>query len=215
MEPALDTLNRLLASGPALHADDWSLADEALAVVLARIGDSPVTVAECGSGRSTIVIARRLAELGAGRVDSLEHDPAWAQATRAALAAEGLDAVATVHLAPLEPHRLAGERGAWYSAAIAAKLPDSIELLLIDGPPAGEPELERSRHPALAELGPRLAAGAAIVVDDATRAGETAAIASWQRDFGLDFRRDEASATATAIWPVYVAQPRTKPIDGE
>jgi predicted O-methyltransferase YrrM len=195
-----DRLADLLAAGPELHSDDWSLSDSALALVVDAIEARPAAVVECGSGRSTIVIARLLREVG-GTVHSLEHDPAWAESTRAQLAQEGL-VNAEVITAPLEPHPLAGEAGGWYSRAAIARLPTAIGVLLIDGPPAGEPELQRNRHPALAELGVLLEPGATVILDDAGRSGETAAIELWRSEFGLPFQRDPRSGTATAMWPL-------------
>ena len=165
-------LTRLLASGPPLEATDWSLDDGALEVVLAELEGRRVVV-ECGCGRSTVVIARALRELGDGEVHSLEHNPAWAQLCRAQLAAEGLMGIASVIEAPLGPHPLAQPGCGWYAEWAIRQLPDSgIELLLVDGPPAGDQDIERSRYPALPALAERLAEGAVVVLDDAVRAGE-------------------------------------------
>lgn len=183
-----------------IESNDWTLSDDALAVLLDGIATGARTIVECGSGRSTILIARRLAELGEGGVHSLEHDPNWANSTRSHLEQEGLRR-AHVIIAPLEPHPLAGPAG-WYRLAAVADLPPAIDLLLIDGPPAGEPGLQRSRHPALAELGGLLAPGATIVVDDAWRPGETDALDLWTRTYGLRFELDTRSGTAVAKWPL-------------
>jgi predicted O-methyltransferase YrrM len=200
--PPADTLERLQAAGPPLQTDAWSLSDGAIRRVLAGIGAGARKVVECGSGRSTVIVARRLRELAEGNIHSLEHDPAWADATRAQLATEGLDR-ASVITAPLEPHPLTGGVG-WYAAQAVRALPTEIDLLLIDGPPAGEPELRRSRHPALRELGPHLRAGATIILDDAIRPGERDAVAMWEAEYPLRFKLDARSGTATAQWQVYV-----------
>ncbi len=196
------TLTRLETSGPALATDDWSLGDAALELVLAELEAGRRTMVECGSGRSTVICARLLAELGDGTIHSLEHDPAWAAQSRELLAAERLAERATVIEAPLAPHPLAGA-GGWYEREALGALPNAIDLLLVDGPPAGDPGLERSRHPALAELGPRLAPGATILLDDARRAGEAAALERWASDFELEFELDRGSGTARAQWPLY------------
>jgi predicted O-methyltransferase YrrM len=190
----------LLAAGPPLASDDWSLADEVLEVAVAAVDRGARTIVECGSGRSTVVLARQLADVGAGRVHSLEHDSAWAQRTAALLADEGLKR-AEVIPAPLEAHQLAGGAG-WYALSALARLPRSIDLLLIDGPPAGDAELHRSRHPALAEIGPRLAPGATVVLDDAQRPGEKEAIDLWSREYGLRFVQRPGARLATTRWPV-------------
>ena len=118
--------------------------------MLAELDAGRRRVVECGSGLSTIVIARRLRELGGGSVHSLEHDPAWAAEGRSRLAGEGLGDLAEVIEAPLAPHPAAAPGCLWYDRAALAALPAAgVELLLVDGPPAGEPEIERSRYPAL------------------------------------------------------------------
>jgi len=198
-----DTLARLQAAGPPIPTDAWSLGDEPLRAVLAAVDAGARTVAECGSGRSTVFLARRLRELGEGSVHSLEHDAGWAERTRGWLATEGLQR-AKVITAPLVAHPLAGPGPGWYDRDALAELPAGIDLLLIDGPPANDPGLQASRHPALAELGPKLAPRATIILDDASRSGETEAIALWSREFGLDFVLAAESRFATGEWPLYV-----------
>jgi predicted O-methyltransferase YrrM len=198
-EPPTDTLTRLQAAGPAVETNAWSLGDEPLRRVLLAIDEGARTIVECGSGRSTVLIARRLAELGEGSVHSLEHDAGWADRTRELLAAEAV-ARAEVITAPLE--------NGWYARSAVRLLPNSVDLLLIDGPPAGEPELRRSRHPTLDELGDRLRPGALIVLDDARRVGEAEAMELWHGRFSLEFERRPADDFATAQWPLYVPNSR-------
>ncbi len=184
----MQSLARLLAAGPALPTDAWSLGDAELARVIAELGDEPRVVVECGSGRSTVLLARRLRELGGGSVHSLEHDPAWAQLTRMRLAAEDLTAIATVIEAPLGYHPLAPEGCRWYASWALGELPGEIDLLLVDGPPAGEPAIERGRYPALPALAERLAPGAdASPWTTAHRAGERWVLDRWRAE-GLAHR---------------------------
>jgi hypothetical protein len=193
-------LERLLAAGPPLAADGWwALSPPALAFVAGEVGRGRRRLIECGSGLSTIVLARELARGGDGRLWSLEHDPEWARRTRERLAAEGLGHWATVIEAPLAEHPLAPPGCRWYDRRTLAELPDGgVELLLVDGPPAGAPGEERSRYPALPELAPRLAAGALVVLDDAGRPGETWAVDRWEDELAVTFdRRDEGIAVGT------------------
>ena len=194
-------LNRLLASGPPLQATDWSLDDGALETVLAELERGPRRIVECGCGRSSVVVARALRKLGGGSLHSLEHDPAWAQLCRAQLAAEGLTEIATVIEAPLQDHPLCRPGCLWYAGWAVAQLPDSgVELLLVDGPPAGEPAIGRSRYPALPGLAERLTAGAVVVLDDAGRVGERWVIDRWEDEFGMSFDRREAEGVAVGVY---------------
>jgi SAM-dependent methyltransferase len=190
-------LARLLAAGPALESDAWSLDEPGLELILDQLDAGRVQVVECGSGRSTIVIARRLRELGRGRVDSLEHDPHWARLTARRIAAEGLGDRATVIEAPLSEHPAAAPGCLWYEAAALERLPAAgVELLVVDGPPAGEPRFERSRYPALPALADRLAPGAVVVLDDAGRPGERWVLERWEAEHGLRFDRREKDGVA-------------------
>jgi predicted O-methyltransferase YrrM len=180
-------LDRLLAAGPPLELDDWSLTPAALELVLARIGPDCERIVECGSGVSTIVIARLLAARGHGRVQALEHDPRWAYQTRRRIEAEGLAERGAVVEAPLRPHPLAEPGCEWYDPDALERLPSRIDLLLVDGPPAGAPGIERARYPAVPALASRLRPGATVVLDDAERPGERWILDRWQRRGDVSF----------------------------
>jgi predicted O-methyltransferase YrrM len=156
----------------------WALRPEALGLVRDLMRAGRTSVIECGSGLSTVTIARALRAANRGHVHALEHLPEFAATTRAALADEGLDGFATVLDAPLVD--------GWYDRAALARVPESgVELLLVDGPPANEREIERSRYPALPALAGRLGRGAAIVLDDADRDGERWVVERWLAEFPL------------------------------
>ena len=137
-------------------------------------------VVECGSGNSTVFIARLFAQHEIdGHVESVDHDHGWATLTSAALARERLQRFATVTHAPLVD--------GWYDRE---RLPacEEIDLLVIDGPPAYDRGLELAREPALDAFWDRLAPGASIILDDAGRPSERNLIADWQRRRGIEFR---------------------------
>ena len=176
---ALEVLRPLLDAGGYLPWSEWALRPAALAAVCNEIvlADRREVV-ELGSGVSTVVLGRLLGQR-AGRLSSVEHEPAWAGVVRGLLEADGLgDAVRLIE-APLEPHPLALDGAHWYSEAGLAALPDDIDLLLVDGPPGNEAGIERSRHPALPVLGERLGRGAMVVLDDAERPGEQGVLENW------------------------------------
>lgn len=152
---------------------------------------APRQLVECGAGVSTVVLARLLRERGTGLLTALEHDPVWAGRVRDQLRREGLTDVAQVVLAPLE-----GEPEPWYAEAGVARLPEEIDLLIVDGPPADRPELAAARHPVLGRLEPRLAPGALVILDDIVRAGEQGVLARWERETTWRFDRLEDEAIA-------------------
>lgn len=169
----------------------------------------PHMVVECGSGLSTVVIARCLQINGAGHVYSMEHMEKFAELTRRELARQGVEEWATVIDAPLGPCEFGGRRFSWYSTA---GLPDgTIDLLIVDGPPARTGS--SPRYPAGPVLFPRLAPDGAIFVDDAGRPEELAVIADWRKEFPhLDFHtnvEDFEKGACTARAPS--ARGREKP----
>ena len=139
----------------------------------------PDTILELGSGISTVVMAARCKAAGRGHVIALEHSASYADSTRAELFAQGLQAHATVIDAPLEDVTIGDRTWSWY--ARGPEIPDEVDLLLVDGPPASLGPL--ARYPALVLLQDRLAPGAVVIVDDGDRADEREMIKRWQSDY--------------------------------
>ena len=159
----------------------WAASPDIL-LELARHARSakPATVVECSSGTSTLVLARCMQMNGAGMVFSLEHDPEYAQLTRAQLRRHGLEDWAQVLYAPLRPHLLSNEKWPWYDISdLPAWL--QIDLLVIDGPPQATRSL--ARYPAGPLLFKSLARGASVFLDDAARPDERTVLQRWQKEF--------------------------------
>lgn len=137
---------------------------------------------EFGSGTSTVVLARLLRQLG-GHLTSVEHDELWLGRVQRWLENEGLsDQVTLVH-APLTPPTHALATSPWYdevSLKDAALRHAPFDMVLVDGPPAGEERDGTARFPALPFVRPHLAVGALVVLDDAHRAGETEVLRLWR-----------------------------------
>jgi predicted O-methyltransferase YrrM len=148
------------------------------------------TIVECGSGVSTVVLARLLRSRSRGTLIALEHDAGWAARVSELLAAEALDHVAQVVHAPLsgDPR--------WYDRAALRELPADIDLLIVDGPPAYVAGDELRRAPALELLDPRLAPGATVVLDDVDRAGERDVLAGWESATPWRFTIEERAGIA-------------------
>jgi predicted O-methyltransferase YrrM len=136
-------------------------------------------ILECGSGVSTVLLARLLRERGRGAVTSLEHDPHWATLIQDHLQREHLEQIARIVHAPLQ-----GDPP-WYRLG---ELPDEIDLLIVDGPPAFEPGHSARRTPALTRFDARLAPEAAVILDDIDRPGEQQTIATWETSTSWRFQ---------------------------
>jgi predicted O-methyltransferase YrrM len=164
----------------------WSAASMKPSGVVAVLNEvafaEPALVVECGAGVSTLFVARLLRQRGRGRLVTVEHDAGWADWVGRTLRAEGLDGLASVVHAPL------GEDG-WYDRApLEAALGDElVGVVLVDGPPAHAPGSEQARYPALPFFLPRLAPGAAVLLDDLWRPGEQAVRERWEAESDLVF----------------------------
>jgi len=140
----------------------------------------PGPVVEASSGLSTLVIAGALKQIGAGRVVSMEHDAFYAEQTSSLLRVHRLDGFATVVHAPLVPFTLEVaafdiHNWQWYDVG-RLRLEQSIDLLIIDGPPSTIQPF--ARFPALPILWNWLRTGARIILDDGDRPDERAAVAA-------------------------------------
>ena len=178
---ALTALNTLIHPErplPPLRA--WAGSPDFLLQLARRVLlRQPEVIVECSSGASSVVAARCCQLNGSGHVYALEHEPVFAEATRAYLREQGLEDWATVIDAPLQMVDLDGVGYPWYALD---GLPDRpIDVLVVDGPPAALGPM--ARYPAGPKLLPRLAPNAAVLVDDADREGERTMVRLWQETF--------------------------------
>lgn len=161
---------------------DWAMDPIGLQAVLRIVRDRrPSLVVECGSGASTVWIARALQALGAGQLVALEHLEEYRAKLEPDLQALGLDQIADVRLAPLEPRKVGDDEVHWYCEAGTRFCSESIDLLLVDGPPGTCGQ--QARFPALPLLVEALAPGAIILLDDYGRADEVAIGERWMKQF--------------------------------
>ena len=149
---------------------------------------------ELGSGVSSLVIGYGLQKYGGGRLLSLEHDGRWSEQTRRWVASHGLESVVTVVDAPLQSVALLGERWRWYDMSALARI-DSIDLLVVDGPPFFVQPL--ARYPAVPLLAHVLAPHSVTMLDDAARTEERQIVDRWREEYGpfeVDIRPTERGA---------------------
>jgi predicted O-methyltransferase YrrM len=171
----------------------WAVSPDFATIVAAAIRDRhPNVVVELGSGVSTLIMGYCLDDLGQGRLISIEHDEAHAARSRDAVARHGLGHVVTIAHAPLADVEVDGRTYRWYKLP---ELPDRIDVLIVDGPPATHDP--QARYPALPLLMDRLRDAALILVDDGARRGEREMVARWAERFPLvtvEFQATEKGA---------------------
>ncbi len=182
---------------PYLPWTEGAIRPAALVAVLNEIAFAERRrIVELGSGVSSIVIGRLLAQRG-GKLTAVEHVPDWAALVRRQVERERLQDFIDVVVSSLEPHPASWSGAPWYSRDSVALLPSDISLLLIDGPPGYGEGMTHSRYPALPALADRLAADALVFLDDADREPEREIIARWAEEVpGWSFGIDDASGLA-------------------
>jgi hypothetical protein len=184
-------LSPLLVQGGYLPWTTGSMRPAGLVAVCNEIvHGARIRIVECGSGVSTVLLARLLRELNVGGLIALEHDRHWAALVQAQLQRETLEGIARVVHAPLQ-----GDPP-WYGLNELSENPNEIDLLIVDGPPACGPGQGASREPALAQFAQQLTANAAVILDDINRPGERAIIARWEASTNWRFALDEPAGVA-------------------
>lgn len=181
-------------AGPYVPWSQWSLRPAAVATLVnAVLVGGLETVVELGSGASTVYLGRALRETG-GSLVSFEEDAGWAEAIGSLIERDSLSGVVTIVHAPLEALARpptsewpANGPTAWYSERVVRdNLADGIELLLVDGPAAGDSPDELVRLPAVPLLSASLSDEFTIVLDDLDREAERKIIALWGGWLELD-----------------------------
>ncbi len=164
----------------------WAVSPDFGVLLVSTIRElRPRTIVEASSGVSSVISGICLKELGgAGCVVSLEHDEEYVQRSRDALQFHGLGGIVSVEHAPLVEHVLGGQAYIWYDTTAVDRL-ESIDLLVIDGPPG--PLGPLIRYPALPLLVGRLSPNAVVLLDDAARAAEREIVDRWVAEYP-DFR---------------------------
>lgn len=181
-----------LRSASLPHLGSWK-ADTGF---LHRIVDAveelrPKHVVELGAGASTLVCAKALERNGGGQLHSYDQNPDFVMAVREWLEEEG--ASARIESAPLRAG-VTDWPGAWYALS---DVPETIDLLIIDGPPWAVHPYVRGAAESLFD---RLSPGAIVLLDDGARPGERIVAHRWRRNWPqIAFERVAGSTKGTLI----------------
>ena len=163
-------------SGYSMGANNLSVVNDILNT------RKPTVIVELGSGISTILVAQWLKSQGRGRITSFDHQRLWAEKCSFYLAQNGLERFAEVRTAPLADAGLVAEPRYWYQLDDQIDDLNDIELLIVDGPPAGEAN-PFGRLPALYKFHERLSKNATVFIDDGSRIGERRVVEKWIHEF--------------------------------
>lgn len=174
---------------PLGNMRSWVASPDLLSVLAALIQQhQPNIILEAGGGTSTVISAYSLQLNGRGHVYALEHQEKFADQARDQIKLHGLSDYATVIHAPLISIDIDGTSWQWYDLQ-TIDIVDTIDLLLVDGPPQFENDSDMARYPALPLLKDRLHSQTYILVDDADRENEARMTKLWESEFLLELIR--------------------------
>ena len=177
----------------------WSMRFANLHAIVDLLDDCrPTQVVEFGSGISTLCIASWMKQEDRGRIISFDHDPQWARLTQRYLERHELTEFAQVHVARLLEDENSDATG-WYDIASREGSLGKIDMLIVDGPPAGANDKRLVRQPALRRLYMHLSENAVVLLDDAHRPGEKQVVDNWLKEFPEFHLRIVGGITGLAI----------------
>jgi len=164
------------------YTENWSAAADFVSILADYcLAEKPITILECSSGLTTLVLARCCQINGHGHVFSLENGEQYVAKTQAELDAFSLSQQASVLHAPLITSVTGEGEFQWYDREELAVLTETVDMLVIDGPPGFiQPQ---SRYPALPLLASHLAEDVVIFLDDAARDDEKRLVTRWLEQF--------------------------------
>jgi hypothetical protein len=174
--------------GPVPQMVGYVAAPDVLVVLVHKfLSLRPSLAIECGSGTSTLFLALAAQQYGINcRLVSLEHDLAYADATRALVADHGVSHLVDIRHAPLTTTPLTDHSGPWYDPAAFQDL-HNIGLAFVDGPPGDVGP--QARYPMVPLLADRLGDPCAILLDDMRRSEERTVAERWMAQLeGFSYR---------------------------
>lgn len=184
----------------SIPTTSWSMRFSNLLTILDLLDThQPELVVEFGSGMSTLLVAAWMKENSHGKVVSFDHDRNWANVTRRHLIRESLAGYSEVIDAPLTNVASLGQEGEWYDISNHVESISQVDLLIVDGPPAGASEKRLSRLPALDKLYRTLSSSCIVVLDDANRLGEKEVVLRWTEAFSEFSAMTLQSETGLAV----------------
>ena len=92
--------------------------------------------------------------------------------------------------APLSDYAIEGREVRWYEPESLTGIPETIDVLVVDGPPNGDGA--GNRWPAWSHFRDKMLPGSLVLVDDTARADERAMVNDWTSD-GLKIIEDGGS----------------------
>lgn len=161
------------------------------------------TIVECGSGISTLYIAKILKSNSAenGMIYSIDHDEEWIKILQKYIYDLEIDSNVKLIHAPLKPFKNDFKSVHWYDQVILTNEIKStnIDQLIVDGPPAYNKVIEYSRYPVISFFKEKLSNNFSVFLDDTDRNAENKIIKEWAKDLGRNFKFCTSDQSAAMI----------------
>ncbi len=181
IEACFSLFSMIKINNPLPHMRSWAISPDFANIIVSLVKEKkPAVILELGSGVSTLVTAYALKATGRGKVIALEHNENFASVSNNNLEKHDLQNMATVIHAPLKEVKIQDKNFLWYDIKQLEKI-NSIDFLIVDGPPGNIQEL--ARYPALPLLFKLLSKKAVILIDDYIRGDEKRIVDLWLREF--------------------------------
>lgn len=164
----------------------WAASPDFLRCLADMILDcKPLRVVECGSGLTSLIIAKALEVNGRGELFSFENDITYQKTTKDLLEYSEVSQRVKFSKLGLSDFIKGGSEYQWYDLETSPE--EKIDLLVVDGPPCGLGP--RARYPALPVLASSLNPGSLILLDDYNRDDEKEVVEAWLKEFPVKILR--------------------------
>ena len=171
--------------GPILTNSSASMCPENLNILSQLLTSlKPSNILEFGPGASTEVVTSWIRDQQRPvNFFSVEHDSSWLKIIKDNLDERDIGKFVRLIEAPLTDWQDPKGVFRWYQRSYLDSLPDSLDLVIIDGPPSLD---HPNRYPAMAELAAKIHKDTIILLDDGARRGEKWAVEQWVEFLGLN-----------------------------
>lgn len=181
IESLINLQNVLNIRFPLPKMRGWAISPDFAELLLGEILiRKPKNIVEFGSGVSTLIIGYALEMNKRGKLTSFEHDMYYGAKTIQNIKLHGLEEYAEVIHAPIGGININNRESKWYSID-KTKIPEKIDILVVDGPPARTDN--EARYPALPYLMDCLANDAIVIMDDGIRQEEKDICKRWIEEY--------------------------------
>lgn len=163
--------------------NNWRISTDSMIIIVEEFSQKKGTAVDIGSGVSTIVLGYVAKQNGNGsKVISIEHDVDYFEKTKKMIENHDLQDYIDLQLCPLKNGKFNVNEFKWFDLENVI-FPESIEILLVDGPPGIIQK--NSRYPAVPALSSYLTSKSAVFLDDGARKEEQIIAELWETEYNL------------------------------